>query len=224
MKVFIVSQPKSGMTRSELVRQLACIDTGASKTVPVVAVDDLYSLGRIAEESSLGEFVELPGAVDCHTDDPERTFALFVLDNFRDSRQTGMNETIPIDGNLLASLLGKVQSKWCAIDLEQNLQENSIALIRKLARYCHLGGNLANRNLVLLVPPMRVSHFARLANEAFNCLPVSPIEVERTGETNMIFLSSTMERVILSLPFLTGPIRRLNILLLSIYQRMVRAA
>lgn len=225
MKVFIVSQPSSGMSKCELIRQLDCIETSTSKAIQVIAVDDLYSLGSIAEVTSQGLFAELKGAlVNCPVDVPERVFTSFSLGDFRDQHQTGTNDTIPIDGNLLACLLEQVQSNWCAIDFEQNTQENSIALIKKLARYCHIGRNLDGRNLVLMVPSLHVPHYARLANEAFNCLPVSPIELDRSGQTNMIFLSSTMERIILSLPLLTGPIRRLNMLLLSLYQRLVKAA
>ncbi|HHQ2716930.1 TPA: hypothetical protein ACSPMB_002813 [Pseudomonas aeruginosa] len=212
MKIFVVSQyalapkaqPGPGSLTS-LIQQLACVDVADSNATSVVAVSDTYNLGAVTSIAS---------------DD----IAAFVLDDFRDQRQQSVNDVVCIDSNVLATKLNRNTCSWVAIDFEQNLPVNSTDLIRKISRYAFMGRALQDKNLVLLVPPLYVGFYARSVNEAFNNLPVSSIEIARSGQTNMLFMSTTMERVILSLPLLTGPIRRLNHLLMHVYQRLVRPA
>jgi hypothetical protein len=118
--------------------------------------------------------------------------------------------------------LNSVISGWVTVDFGLHSSGSCMALIWQIGRYCHLSSNLHERNLVLLVPPIQTGYFARIVNESFNCLAISTIELERSGQTSMLILSSSLERVLLSVPMFTGPIRRINRLLLNLYQRMAR--
>ncbi|MCY1531427.1 hypothetical protein D9M68_666510 [compost metagenome] len=87
-----------------------------------------------------------------------------------------------------------------------------------------MSDNLAERNLVLLSPSIHVGIYARAVNEAFNNLPVSAIEIERSGQVNMLFMSTAVDRVILNLPLLNGSIRRLSQFFMRFCRRLLRAA
>lgn len=207
MKVFIAAQSATGKPTEGLVESLARIRIEPSRAIPIIAVDAAHERRQILDHS--------PGVAT-----EQITSETFTLDHFRNERQQSVQGHFPVDGNVLANRLRQATAQWILIDFEQNSPINNTDLIKKLSQYIFMDGHLANCNLVLLVPPLYVGFYARTVNEAFNNLPISTIDIKRSGQMQALLLSTTAERVIRSLPLLTAPMRRLG----HLYQWLVKRA
>lgn len=215
MKTFVVSQsvvgstfPVSAEALSELTSKLAQIDLEPGKTNQIVAITDTYDLSHVVQAA--GEHAELKA---------------YCLDDFRchaPQQVQSINEMGLIDSNVLAATIQADKTPWLIINLEHNGPASAVDLIKKLSRFAFLANGIPSKTLVLLVPGIFVGQYARYLNEGFNNLPVSPIDIDRSGQLSVMFMSTTMEKLFLSIPLLTMPIRRLNQLFMHVFQRLVR--
>lgn len=211
MKVFIVSRPEKVLSVGELTQLLSRIRTSDSRATPVIAVESLHNLSELGRAPAQAE-----GAARSHD--------LFRLEHFRGQAQGAVDDFLPIDDSLLASAMDGAAAPWVVIDLGHNPLQNTEELVRKLARYNFMSDHLAERNLVLLTPFIHVGICARAVNAAFNNLPVSSIEVDRSGQIRRLLRSAEVERVIRGLPLPDSLMRRLSRLFMHLYRRLVRVA
>lgn len=212
MKVYIVSHAAlpSGLANPplvELAQQLSHIDVVESQAIPVIAIADTYNLAKLSERQPLL---------------PDNEVAAFNADEFKAAPQKSMADNSRIDGHVLARKLEATQARWLAIDLCMHSPALASDLMRELGRYAFMSGSIMEKNLVILTPSFYVGYYARLANQRLNNLPVSELEALRSGQLDRLFMSTTMERFALSLPWLSVLIRRISNLLTTLSQRLAR--
>lgn len=211
MKIFVVSHSAVPTNRAELPLLLGQIEITVCRATPVVLIDQFHNL-------------DARSALDLESKSGQHLEARFRLEEFREKSQLSSMDSVAIDLNLFAEHLHHVQAPWVSFDVECHQAASVAEFLRKLARYYFLSNRLTEQNVVILVPPAYLSFFGRLANEAFNNLPVGSLEIARNGQTKMLLMSTTIERVIIGLPFLTRPLLRMRSLLLQMYRRMIRMA
>lgn len=211
MKIFVVSHSAVPTDRTDLPKLLSQIEVAPSRATPVVLIDQFHNL-------------DASSAVNLGPKSEQHLEARFRLEEFREKNQINSKDGVAIDLNLLAEHLQFVQAPWVSFDVECHQSASVAEFLGKLARYCFLSTRLTEQNLVILVPQAYLSFYGRLANEAFNNLPVGSLEIARSGQTKMLLMSTTIERVIIGLPFLTRPLLRMRSILLQMYRRMIRMA
>lgn len=215
MRTFVVAQnvlapafPVSTGALGDLIAKLEQVQSDQEKGNQVIAVTDTYGLSPNARDEA-----------------SDQQLKAYRLDDFRSESPHQINpdhNLVVVDGNVLAAKIQADSSPWLIINLEHHSVAGFVDFVKKLSRFVFLSNGLANKTLVLLVPAMHVGHYSRLVNEGFNNLPVSPIEIDRSGQLSVMFMSTTMEKIFLSFPAVTLPTRRLYQLFMHAFQRLVR--
>lgn len=203
MKIYVASNDFNN-TSDQLVKQLARINLQATKATPVVVIDERYNLDR-----ALVEDAAVPNSA-------------FHLDDFPHEKGSIDDGMMLVDANQIATKLSALDSEWVVFEFGQNDQQTCLDFIRKLARYNYMTPTLRNKNVVFSVPSMYLAYFARTINESFNNLPVGALAVAKSGQVEMLMLSTKIERTFVSLPLLYAPLIRLNRLMMFIYRRFVK--
>lgn len=202
MNIYVVSHSGQNVADRQLIEQLSRITFERKKATPVIVVDDRYNLDQIGHQQEL---------VD-HTH--------FHLDDFLHDKGSNADGVMVVDINKISKQLNKPITHWVLFEFGQNDQATCLDFVQKLARYSYMTPSLRNKNIVFSVPSMYLVLFARMLNESFNNLPCSPIAVAQSGKVGMLFMSTNIEKVLM--PLWSGPMLRLNRLLMFIYQRFVK--
>jgi hypothetical protein len=202
VNIFVSSQSGNALKDPILVAQMAQIKFEARKTVPVIVVDDRYSLAEIT----------------CELGKPEHTY--FRLDDFLHDKGSNADGMMVVNENLIPTLLSGITTEWVVIEFGHNNQSTCLEFISKLARHSYMTPVLRTRNIVFSVPGMYLGFMARTINETFNNLPISKFTVAQSGKVGLLFMSSHLEKVFISMPLLTAPLARLNRALMFVYQRL----
>lgn len=205
MRIFIASQ-SLGMTPYQMADHVSRITMETSNTVPVVAVDQVYNLEGLEGSHS-------------RTD-----LSHFCLEDFLQEVGNTADGLKPVDGNRIYQLMSQVDTPWLAFDFGQNAELTCIDFIKKLASFSFMKAALQEKTLLFIVPEIFLGYFGRVLNESFNNLPSSPLAVAQKGDIKMLFLSSALEKAFISLPLLSGPLGRLNNLVMRLYRRFGRTA
>jgi hypothetical protein len=206
VNIYVVSDSGQKTADQLLINHLSRITFEARKATPVIVVDDLFNLDQLGSNESAGEHSH------------------FHLDDFLHEKGSIADGVMVVDANQIAKKLNNQTAPWVLFEFGQNDVATCLDFVRKLARFNYMSTSLRPKNIVFSVPSMYLGFFARSLNEAFNNLPCSPIAIQQSGHVDMLFLSTHLEKVFISLPLLTGPLRWVNRLLIFIYQRFVKAA
>lgn len=200
MKIYVASNAAGG-TSNLLVKQLARIALQPGRASPVIVVDDRYNLDQVSKGD----------APVAHTS--------YHLDDFLHDKGSIADGVMLVDANQIATKLNALATKWVLFEFGQNDHATCLDFVRKLARYNYMTPMLRQKNVVFSVPCMYLVVFAQTLNEVFNNLPSSPMAVAQSGQIGMLFLSTKVERIFVSLPLLFAPLIRLNRFLIFIYKR-----
>lgn len=199
MNIFVVSCTSANYVSGKLVGHLSRIETGASLTVPVTVVDDMYNLTTLPPSD--------------RAEDHQR----FKLDDFL---HPGAIRKVDIER--LTRHLDNVESSWVLIDLGPYDRKTYEEFILQLSRYCFINPALRKRNLVFTVPAIHLGFTAQRINESFNSLAVNDQTWAHSNQINALFLLIHLEKALLRIPFLYGAIQRIRGVLLFILRRLAR--
>lgn len=94
--------------------------------------------------------------------------------------------------------------------------------VRKLASFTFLFKGLRDKNIVLLMPRLKLGYMARSANNVFNSTASNAGSAADANRFQMFLLSTLLEKALLSSPLIAWPVSRLRQLVRFFYQRIVR--
>lgn len=180
----------------ELINQLSRIHHQPKKATPIIVVGNRYNLATLP-------------ARNIPTDHSQ-----FNLESFR-SNINGL-----IDPQEIARNMCSVESAWVVFNFGQHHKSVCTDFIQKLSHYNYANPGLRDRKLVFIVQDIFLSSLAQTANMSFNNLP-TPVQA---GQVRRLLMRVRVERILLSLPFLAGIMRRLRSLYLLIYRRVLKTS
>ncbi|WLH90426.1 hypothetical protein PSH87_28555 [Pseudomonas sp. FP453] len=202
MNIFLISQDAAQGKQAELAAFLSQVELQPSLLTQVVVIDECTW--------------SVPQA------QPVPTFTTFQLDDFLHDKGSVNNGEFIADANVIGSKLSTASESWLLIDFGLHQDQVTMDFVRKLASFTFLFKGLRDKNIVLLMPRLKLGYMARSANNVFNSTASNAGSAADANRFQMFLLSTLLEKALLSSPLIAWPVSRLRQLVRFFYQRIVR--
>ncbi len=202
MKVFLISQEAALDKHSQLAAFLSQVELQPSLLINVVVIDECTWSAPQAQT--------VP------------TIKTFMLDDFLHERGSVNNGEFISDANVIGSKLSTASESWLVIDFGLHQDRVTMDFINKLATFTFLFKGLRDKNIVLLMPSLKLGYMARYVNCSFNSTASCAGSEADANRFQMFLFSTLLEKALLSSPFIAWPVSRLRQLVRFFYRRIAR--
>ncbi|WP_454866431.1 hypothetical protein [Pseudomonas umsongensis] len=202
MNIFLIAQNAAQGQLPRVTTYLAQVSLDASPLTSVVVIDERNWL--VAEGDTCP------------------SLKTFLLDDFLHERGSVANGKFTADANVIAEKLSQASESWLVVNIGLHGRDVAKDFVRKLASFTYLFPGLRGKNIVLLMPQLYLGLMGRYVNEVFNNTPAS-VGVEDGAHRYELFLLSTMmEKLYMSSPFIVWPVALVRTVFRFFYSRLTR--